>query len=179
MRTRQFRDLLVWRRSMRLVEAVYEATRSFPKEEMFGLAGQMRRSAVSVPSNIAEGLGRDSEKSFAQFLNQAKGSLYELETQLELACNLDLMPQETNARLQDAAAEIARMLHGLRSTLRNSRATTPAPGNGKRPAESSPMASKVVRQRPVPEVRVKSREETTADSSLTTPKLNNVWGPVR
>jgi four helix bundle protein len=118
MRTRQFRDLLVWQKSMRLVEAVYQATRSFPKEEMFGLAGQMRRAAVSVPSNIAEGQGRDSEKSFAQFLNQAMGSLYELETQLELACNLGMMVRETMDRLQEDAAEIARMLHGLRGTLR-------------------------------------------------------------
>jgi four helix bundle protein len=118
MRTRQFRDLLVWQKSMRLVEAVYQATRSFPKEEMFGLAGQMRRAAVSVPSNIAEGQGRDSEKSFAQFLNAAKGSLYELETQLELACNLGMMPREAMERLQEDAAEIARMLHGLRGTLR-------------------------------------------------------------
>jgi four helix bundle protein len=73
MRTRQFRDLLVWQKSMGLVEAVYQATRNFPQEEMFGLTGQMRRAAVSVPSNIAEGQGRESARSFAQFLTQAQG----------------------------------------------------------------------------------------------------------
>jgi four helix bundle protein len=104
---------------MRFVEAVYAATRTFPKDEWFGLAGQMRRSAVSVPSNIAEGQGRDSDRSFAQFLNQARGSLYELETQIELACNLGMMAQDTKTTLVREAAEIGRMLHGLRTTLRN------------------------------------------------------------
>jgi four helix bundle protein len=122
MRTRQFRDLLVWQRSMRLAEEIYSVTRAFPKEEMFGLASQMRRAAVSVPSNIAEGQGRDSEKSFALFLSQARGSLHELETQLELARNLGMISQETAARLLEAASEITRMLHGLRSALRRSAA---------------------------------------------------------
>ena len=131
MRTRQFRDLLVWQRSMRLVEAVYQATRNFPKDEMFGLTAQMRRAAVSVPSNIAEGQGRDSEKSFAQFLNQARGSLYELETQLELASNLSMLPHETMNHLQEDAAEIARMLHGLRNTLLSANAAAFSGRKGK------------------------------------------------
>jgi four helix bundle protein len=118
MKTRQFRDLLVWQRSMQLVEAVYAATRTFPKEEMFGLAGQMRRAAVSVPSNIAEGQGRESLKSFAQFLVQAQGSLYELETQIELARNLGLIPSEAMSELLEGSGEIGRMLHGLRNALR-------------------------------------------------------------
>ena len=122
MRTRQFRDLLVWQRSMRLAEEIYSATRGFPKEEMFGLASQLRRAAVSVPSNIAEGQGRNTEKSFALFLNQARGSLYEVETQLELARNLGMIPQETTATLLEMAAEIGRMLHGLRNVLRRSNA---------------------------------------------------------
>jgi len=107
---------------MRLAEEIYSVTRAFPKEEMFGLASQMRRAAVSVPSNIAEGQGRDSEKSFALFLSQARGSLHELETQLELARNLGMISQETAARLLEAASEITRMLHGLRSALRRSAA---------------------------------------------------------
>ena len=111
---------------MRLAEAVYDATRGFPREEMFGLTGQMRRSAISVPSNILEGQGRDSARSFAHCLNQAKGSLYELETQLELACNLGMMPRETMDRLQIDAAEIACMLHGLRSALRGDECRAPA-----------------------------------------------------
>lgn len=97
---------------MRLAEEIYSATRDFPKEEMFGLASQLRRAAVSVPSNIAEGQGRDTEKSFALFLNQARGSLYELETQLELARNLGMIPQEATARLLEMAADIGRICTG-------------------------------------------------------------------
>jgi four helix bundle protein len=138
MRTRQFRDLLVWQKSMRLVEAVYQATRNFPKDEMFGLAGQMRRAAVSVPSNIAEGQGRNSEKSFAQFLNQARGSLYELETQLELSCNLGMIPQDLMERLQGDAAEIARMLHGLRDTLLSAKTAALSGSKGKAASALSP-----------------------------------------
>jgi len=119
MKTRRFWDLLVWQRSMRLVEAIYVATKQLPKEELFGLAGQMRRAAVSVPSNIAEGQGRDSDKSFALFLNQARGSLYELETQTELARNLGMIPVQQAEQLLADAEEINRMLHSLRNTLRN------------------------------------------------------------
>ena len=124
MKTRQFRDLVVWQRSMRLAEEIYSATRTFPREELFGLASQMRRAAVSVPSNIAEGQGRDSAKSFAHFTNQARGSLYELETQLELARNLGMIPPKSAELLLVEAAEIGRMLHGLRNTLRRSIAST-------------------------------------------------------
>ena len=118
MKTRQFRDLLVWQRSMRLAEMVYTATTPFPREELFGLASQMRRAAVSVPSNIAEGQGRNSEKSFAHFLNQAQGSLYELETQTELARNLSMIAEHQAGELLAEASEIGRMLNGLRSSLR-------------------------------------------------------------
>lgn len=118
MRTRRFRDLLVWQRSMRLAEAIYAATRPFPKEELFGLVSQMRRAAVSVPSNIAEGHGRESEKRFALYINQARGSLHELETQVELARNLGMIPVQRADEILEEAAEIGRMLHGLRNTLR-------------------------------------------------------------
>jgi four helix bundle protein len=97
---------------------VYTATRQFPKEELFGLARQMRRAAVSVPSNIAEGQGRDSDRSFALFLSQARGSLYELETQTELARNLGMLPLQQAQGLLAKAGEINRMLNALRSTLR-------------------------------------------------------------
>lgn len=80
MKMRDFRDLKVWRRSMLLAEEVYAATRDFPKDELFGLVGQLRRAAVSIPSNIAEGHGRASDKNFALFLTQARGSLCELQT---------------------------------------------------------------------------------------------------
>lgn len=103
---------------MRLVEAVYAVTGQFPKGELFGLVNQMRRAAVSVPSNVAEGYGRGSDKSFVHFLNQAQGSLYELETQVELARNLKLIPEQGAEGLLAEAAEIGRMLHGLRGALR-------------------------------------------------------------
>ena len=117
MKTKRFRDLLVWQRSMRLAEEIYVIARGFPKEELFWLSNQMRRAAVSVPSNIAEGFGRDSDRGFAVFLAQARGSLYELETQLELARNLGLIDAQRAAPLLADAAEVGRMLHGLRSAL--------------------------------------------------------------
>jgi four helix bundle protein len=85
---KSFRDLDVWRLSLDLAEAVYQCTASFPKSELFGLTAQMRRAAVSVPSNIAEGRARSSTKEFLQFLSIALGSLAELETQFELAVRL-------------------------------------------------------------------------------------------
>jgi len=103
---------------MALTEAVYVATRHFPKEELFGLTSQLRRSAVSIPSNIAEGQGRESTRSFVLFLTQAQGSLYELETQVELARNLQILAQDEAQPLLAAASEIGRMLHGLLRALR-------------------------------------------------------------
>lgn len=123
MKCTHFRDLQVWQRSMTLAQAVYAATRELPKEEMFGLTSQLRRSAVSIPSNIAEGQGRDSDKSFALFLTQAQGSLYELETQIELARNLRMMGAGPAKQLLTEASEIGRMIHGLLRALRKS----PAP----------------------------------------------------
>jgi four helix bundle protein len=124
MRTKSFRDLLVWQRSMRLAETVYIATREFPREETFGLTSQMRRSAVSVPSNIAEGQGRDSDRSFALFLSQARGSLYELETQAELARNLGLLDVDRASAVLAEAAEIGRMIHGLSGALHSTERAT-------------------------------------------------------
>lgn len=83
-----FRDLDVWRLALDLAEGVYQCTSSFPKSELFGLTAQMRRAAVSIPSNIAEGRARSSTKEFLQFLSIALGSLAELETQFELAVRL-------------------------------------------------------------------------------------------
>jgi four helix bundle protein len=133
MKTRHFRDLLVWRRSMALARSVYTATELLPKSEMFGLVSQIRRSAVSVPSNIAEGHGRLTDKLFALFLGQARGSLYELQTQVELAGNLEYLSPETVDVILQEAAEIARMLNGLLSALQTDRdrqrASLDAPGD--------------------------------------------------
>jgi four helix bundle protein len=89
MATRHFRELLVWQRAMSLARDIYRATASLPKSEVFGLQSRMRRAAVSVPSNIAEGHGRLSDKFLRVFLAQARGSLYELETQIERCHDLD------------------------------------------------------------------------------------------
>ncbi len=104
------KDLEVWKRSLDLVEKVYLMTRSFPKEEVYGLTLQMRRAAVSVPSNIAEGAARGSKKEFIQFLYIALGSLEELETQFVLACRLGFTSDRSLSYTID---EIRKMLLGL------------------------------------------------------------------
>jgi four helix bundle protein len=118
MKTKYFRDLLVWQRSMQLARDVYAATNSFPKQEVFGLTSQMRRAAVSVPSNIAEGHGRISDKSFRIFLTQARGSLFELETQLQLSTDIGYSQPVAAEKLMQECQEIARMLNGLLNTLK-------------------------------------------------------------
>jgi four helix bundle protein len=131
MKTRHFRDLEVWQRSMDLVQAVYSVTQAFPKSEVFGLASQMRRAAVSVPSNIAEGHGRLTPRSFVVFLGQARGSLYELETQIELAGKLGYSSVEDARRLLGEAHAVAQMLNGL---LRKLRGVVNEPGESPRTA---------------------------------------------
>jgi len=100
---------------MTLVTDVYEVTRGFPKDEIYGLTAQLRRAAVSVPSNLAEGHGRNSRKKFHHFVGQARGSLTKLETQLEIATNLGNLPQDVASGLLTRGSEIARMLNGLRA----------------------------------------------------------------
>ncbi len=109
----KYRDLLVWQKAMDLVENVYLATASFPKEEMFGLTSQLRRAAVSVPSNIAEGHGRQSDRDFQRFLRIAQGSLRELETQLLLAQRLKYVDQPASSTLLESTEELGRLLNGL------------------------------------------------------------------
>jgi four helix bundle protein len=102
---------------MQLAREIYAITQEFPKSEAFGLTSQLRRAAVSVPSNIAEGQGRLSDKQFAVFLGQARGSLFEIETQLELACSLKFIDVRKLEPLLQECAEIARMLNGLLNIL--------------------------------------------------------------
>jgi four helix bundle protein len=117
METRRFRDLQVWQRSMALAREAYAMTSEFPRSEMFGLTSQIRRCAVSVPSNIAEGRGRVTDKDFGLFLGHARGSLYELQTQVELASDLGFVDTARARLLLDEAARVARMLHTLLSSL--------------------------------------------------------------
>ena len=112
-----YRELLVWQKSMTLVKCIYQETRAFPKEEIYGLTSQMRRAAVSVPCNIAEGQGRASKKEFRQFLSMSRGSLLELETQLQIAADLGFLSAESRSQLVDKTAELLRMLNGLMGSL--------------------------------------------------------------
>jgi four helix bundle protein len=114
---KSFRELLVWQKAMELVTFAYRLTSRFPKEELYGLTGQIRRAAISIPSNIAEGYGRNSTADYVRFLRTASGSLYELETQAEIAVNLGYMESEAFARLRDCTSEIGRMLGSLIAKL--------------------------------------------------------------
>ena len=106
-----FKNLKVWEASMELAELVYELTKSFPSNEFYNLVSQIQRSAVSVPSNIAEGKGRGSDKEFRQFLYIARGSLFELRTQLELARRLKYI--DSNKKVIEKIVEVQSMLNTL------------------------------------------------------------------
>ena len=118
MRPRHFRELIAWQKSMRLARSVYSLTESFPRSEHFGLVSRMRRSAVSVPTNIAEGHGRLTDKGFLVFLAQARGSLYELETQIELSADMGFCEAEAAAALMSDCVEAAKIINGLMRSLR-------------------------------------------------------------
>ena len=114
----KYRDLLVWQRAMELVKEIYRATKSFPKEEVYGLTAQIRRAAIAVPSNIAEGKGRYSTADVNHFLVQARGSLYELETQVLIATDLKYLSEAESKKLLDSSDEVAKLLNGLIRSLR-------------------------------------------------------------
>jgi len=115
---RSYRELTAWQRAMDFAENVYVITRTWPREELYGLTGQLRRAAASVPSNIAEGQGRESDKDFLRFLAIAKGSLHEAETQIMLGERLDYHRTETTHALLQQSAEVGRLLNGLMKSLR-------------------------------------------------------------
>ena len=112
-----YQDLVVWQRAMVFVTSIYRSTECFPKTEIFALTNQIRRAVVSVPSNIAEGRGRNSDKEFVRYISIAYGSLMETETQLQIACNLGYIEQAEVERLLADSAEIGRMLNGLSRSL--------------------------------------------------------------
>jgi len=113
-----YRDLRVWQQAMDLVVEIYKVTESLPKEELYGLASQMRRSAVSVPSNIAEGKGRLTDRDRAHFFSQARGSLLELETQVEIAERLSYVPDADVHALLERLNSVGRMLSSLVESIR-------------------------------------------------------------
>jgi four helix bundle protein len=110
------KELIVWQKAMDLVVAVYKLTKAFPKAEIYGLASQIQRAAVSVPSNIAEGHGLKQTQAYGRHLAIASGSLAELETQLEIAGRLGYLRPESRSVI-DQASEVGRMLWGLRRSL--------------------------------------------------------------
>ena len=117
----RYQDLIAWKKAVGFVKRIYVITSEFPKEELFGLKSQMRRSAVSVASNIAEGQGRGTVGEFHQFLGHARGSLYELETQIVIAGELDYLSENQRGSSLREAAELGRILNGLRSSLKTPR----------------------------------------------------------
>ena len=111
------KDLEVWKRSIELVTLLYEYTKDFPREESYGLTNQIRRAAVSIPSNLAEGAARNHSKEFIQFLYIALGSISELETQLIISEKLNYIDQQKSAWLQNELSELRRMILGLIRSL--------------------------------------------------------------
>jgi len=113
-----YKGLKVWQRGKALVKLIYVMTQDFPKEEMYGLTNQMRRCAVSIPSNIAEGHAR-SEKDFSRFLNIAYGALNELETQCEIAVDLEFLKQKDFKTIASEIEEIGKMINGLQRSIKS------------------------------------------------------------
>lgn len=111
------RDLQIWQKSMALVTKVYKEVENFPDFEKFGLTSQIRRSSVSIPANIAEGFGRRSKKEFRRFLNISMGSLFEIQTEMEVSYNLHYLDKDTFEMLYEDTREIERMMSSFISTL--------------------------------------------------------------
>jgi four helix bundle protein len=124
-----FRGLKVWQASMALVEAVYRASGGFPSQERFGLAAQLRRACVSIPSNIGEGKRRKRQKIFLYHLDVALGSQAEVDVQLEIAKRLGYLKEAEHERLQQSVAEIGRMLNGLIESMQPREPEEPEPPN--------------------------------------------------
>jgi four helix bundle protein len=116
-KAQSYRDLLVWQKGMSLAKVIYKLTATFPAEEKFGLVSQMRRAAVSVPSNLAEGQARNTTGEFVQFISYAEGSLAELDTQLILSVDLGFVSADSVKECAASVEELRRMLNGLRRAV--------------------------------------------------------------
>ena len=117
-KSRSFRDLNVWKLSIELVKDIYQVTAKYPPVEIYGLTSQLRRAAISIPSNIAEGQGRNSFKEFKQFIAIALGSLAELETQLIISHEIGYLNREDFSKLSESLDNIRKMLKALASSLK-------------------------------------------------------------
>ena len=116
-----FRELIVWQKAMSFVTEIYKVSKQFPKDETFGLTSQIKRSAVSIPSNISEGYGREGLNDYLRFLNIAMASLFELQTQLEIAYNLKYINKEKFDNLYELTREIERMLSSFIRSIKSKR----------------------------------------------------------
>jgi len=126
---KKYQDLIAWQKGIALVAEVYSISSNFPREEMYGLTSQVRRAAVSVPSNIAEGQGRASSGEFVQFLCHARGSLYEVETQVIVAEDLCYISAEQAEGLIQRIGELGRILNGLITSLQARKSRVPPSSN--------------------------------------------------
>lgn len=115
----KYSELVVWQKAMDMVTEIYKISSTFPSEERYGLSAQMRRAAVSIPSNIAEGHGRKATGAYINHLSIAYGSLVELETQIQIAMRLNFNSRDEQSHLLDSTDEIGKMLTGLRKSLAN------------------------------------------------------------
>ncbi|MDT4968177.1 MAG: hypothetical protein QOJ64_2914 [Acidobacteriota bacterium] len=122
MALKSYRELTAWQKAMDLVQITYEAVRTFPREEIYGLTSQLKRAVVSVPSNIAEGQGRKSTREFLRHLSIAYGSLMEVESQILVAQRLQYLSQEVVERVLELTSELGRLVNGLSNAL-NSKLT--------------------------------------------------------
>jgi four helix bundle protein len=114
---KKYQQLIAWQKAIELVGDIYSLTSAFPRDEIYGLTSQLRRAAVSIPSNIAEGQGRATKGEFIQFLCHSRGSLYEVETQVVISRNLGYIRVEQQESLSDALSELGRILNGLITSL--------------------------------------------------------------
>jgi four helix bundle protein len=130
-RPKSFRELIAWQKAMALARQVYLLTENMPKREVYGLVSQIRRAAVAIPSNIAEGYGRLTDTQFRHFLGNARGSLCELQTQLELG----YMSREAEHQLTEQGTEVARLINGFLSSLKHAN-----PANRTNPANPTNTA---------------------------------------
>lgn len=142
-RPKNYQDLIAWQKVMALARSIYKYTESMPKSEAYGLSDQMRRAAVSVVSNIAEGHGRLTDLQFRHFLGNARGSLFELRTQVELATDLEYFDKETGERLMEQSAEMGRILNGLLRSLSTAATKSDRAASSANPANSANTAKYV------------------------------------
>ena len=141
-RPKSYRDLIVWQKAMALARRAYALSESLPVREAYGLANQIRRSSVSIAGNVAEGHGRLTDLQFRHFLGNARGSLYEMQTRVELAIELAYLDREKGSELMEQGQEVGRILNGLLKSLRTGATpNTPNSANTANTASSAPASS--------------------------------------